>query len=80
MTLDIKPKSMNDAIGGTVVVGDWVAFSYGAYGWLSLGRIERFNVKSMIVQRRRGKPMRKLSTQVIKITDEQVMLHMFMES
>ena len=75
MALELKPKSMNDAIGGTVIVGDWVAFAYNRT--ISLGQIERFNDKSMIVKRRRGKPMRKLPTEVIKITDEQVMLHLF---
>lgn len=82
MSLNIKTESMNDAIGGTVVVGDWVAFAYGnGHGSpLSIGKIERFNDKSMIVVRRRGKPMRKLPNQIIKITDEQVMLHLFMDT
>jgi hypothetical protein len=80
MALNIKPKSMNDAIGGTVIIGDWVAFSTGIHGKLSIGKINKFNDCSMIVYRRKGKALRKQSTQVIKITDEQVMLHMFTEN
>jgi hypothetical protein len=75
--MDIKPKAMNDAIGGTVVVGDWVAFSTGTFGKLAVGKIERFNDCSMIVKRRKGKGTRKQSNQVVKITNEQVMLHLF---
>lgn len=79
MSLNIKPKSMNDAIGGVVEIGDWVAFAYGSgYGSpLAIGKIEKFNDKSMIVLRNKGKAMRKLPSQVIKITPEQVMLHLF---
>jgi hypothetical protein len=80
MATNLKPKSMNDAIGGTVTIGDWVAFSTGAFGKISLGKILRFNDCSMIVSRRSGKEIRKQPTQVVKITDEQVMLHMFIES
>lgn len=73
------PKSMNDALGGTVEIGDWVVFASGIYGGLAIGKVERFNEKSMIVHRRKGKPMRKLPTQIVRITNEQVMLNMFIE-
>jgi len=72
-------KAMNDVLGGTVEIGNWVIFAHGAWGGLSIGKVERFNEKSMIVQRRKGKPLRKTPMQVARISDEQVMLNMFIE-
>jgi hypothetical protein len=67
------PENMCDATGVTVIIGDWVAFAYGAN--MQIGKITRFNEKSMIINRKRGKEVRKVSEQVIKLTQDQVVMY-----
>jgi hypothetical protein len=69
--------SLSDAMSIPLSVEDWVAFASGPYSEIQFGQIIRFCEKSMIIKKRRGKEVRKISRQVIKVSKEQLTLMMF---
>lgn len=69
--------SMNDAFGFPIGVEDLVAFTHGgSTASLEFGKIIRFNEQTMIIERKRGKPVRKNSNQVIKISNIPEKVHL----
>jgi hypothetical protein len=74
MDQDCQQKSMNDAVGATVVVGDSVAYYNTTKGRTIFGKILRFNSASMIIQpvgtSKKSSTVRKNSTQVVKVSIE----------
>jgi hypothetical protein len=74
MDQNSQQKSMSDAVGATVVVGDSVAYYNAAKGKTIFGKVLKLNSASMIIQpiatSRKNSTVRKNSSQVVKVSIE----------
>jgi hypothetical protein len=76
MANDLKTISLPDTIGVPLKVDDWVVYATDVFnGQLRVGQVARFNEKSIIVKRTRGKNVRLTSSQLIKVSEEQLTLY-----
>ena len=77
MSNNLKTVTLPDSMGIPLQIGDWVTYSKGVRGIMTFGKIEKFNECSMIIAPRKGKQLRLISAQVVKIPIEQLTLYWF---